>query len=166
MSRRITFRISPRVIALGSLFLTAAVLLSVWRYTGRVEKECLEAEAALVSERAHVHKLRLSPQAAARVMPEAEVPSAIEEIAARGRALGCRFIVITPKEVRDSGEEGIRTLPIHFVLRSAYRSFGEFLVFLESYRRSITQIEGFRIEPNQEARSELDIEILISLAIE
>jgi Tfp pilus assembly protein PilO len=90
---------------------------------------------------------------------------AIAELTEKGRALGLNFSSISPSQLQDTTQAGIRKLPISFTIESEYKNVGQFLAFVEGFTRSITEVESLSIHPSQNNLPELSVELVLNLYV-
>lgn len=150
-------------------FLVLLLLLSIYRpltiKLRNAQGKLNSLQGQLLSEQektAAFKKLDLT----GRFMRRKELSRAIDEITEKGRALGLKFISITPKNLQRQASSGVKALPIAFEIECSYRGLGQFLIYLEEFPRTITEVENLTIRPREKKLSRLGIKVLVNLYIE
>ena len=100
------------------------------------------------------------------IMQRNEVSLAIAELTDKGRDLGLNFSSISPRELQDTTQAGIRKLPISFTIESEYKNVGQFLASVEGFSRSIAEVESLSIRPRENNLPALSVELVLSLYVE
>ncbi len=100
------------------------------------------------------------------VMPRNEVPLAIAELTGKGIELGLNFSSISPRQLQETTQAGIRKLPISFTIESEYKNVGQFLAYVEGFSRTIAEVESLSIRPRENNPSKLSVELLLNLYVE
>ncbi len=95
-----------------------------------------------------------------------EVSLAIGELTEKGRALGLNFSSISPSQLLQTAQTGIRKLPISFTIESEYKNVGQFLAYVEGFSRSIAEVESLSIRPGERNLPELSVELVLNLYVE
>ncbi len=101
-----------------------------------------------------------------RVMQRNEVPLAIAELTEKGRDLGLNFSSISPRQLQETTQAGIRKLPISFTIESKYKNVGQFLAYVEGFSRTIAEVESLSIRPRENNPPKLSVELLLNLYVE
>jgi len=100
------------------------------------------------------------------VMPRNEVPLAIAELTGKGIELGLNFSSISPRQLQETTQAGIRKLPISFTIESEYKNVGQFLAYVEGFSRTIAEVESLSIRPRENNPPKLSVELLLNLYVE
>jgi len=101
-----------------------------------------------------------------QMMRQDEVPLAIAELTEKGRYLGINFSSISPRELQQTTQAGIRKLPISFTIESEYKNVGQFLASVEGFSRSIAEAESLSIRPRENNLPILNVELVLDLYVE
>ncbi len=101
-----------------------------------------------------------------RMMKRNEVPLAIAELTEKGRELGLNFSSISPKQLQQTAQTGIRRLPINFTIESEYKDIGLFLAYVEEFSRTIAEVESLSIQPRKNNPPNLSVELALNLYVE
>jgi Tfp pilus assembly protein PilO len=101
-----------------------------------------------------------------QMMQRNEVPLAIAELTEKGRDLGLNFTSISPKQLQETTQAGIRRLPIKFTIESEYKDIGLFLAYVEGFSRTIAEVESLSIHPRENNPPKLSVELAINLYVE
>lgn len=100
------------------------------------------------------------------MMQQNEVPLAIAELTEKGRGLGLNFSSISPRQLQETAQAGIRKLPISFTIESEYKNVGQFLAYVEGFSRSIAEVESLSIRPRENNLPKLSVELVLNLYVE
>ena len=95
-----------------------------------------------------------------------EVPLAIAELTKKGREFGLNFSSISPRELQDTTQAGIRKLPISFTIESEYKNVGQFLASVEGSSHSIAEVESLSIRPMGKKLPKSSVELVLNLYVE
>ncbi len=101
-----------------------------------------------------------------QMMQRNEVPLAIAELTEKGRDLGLNFTSISPKQLQETTQAGIRRLPIKFTIESEYKHIGQFLAYVEGFSRTIAEVESLSIRPRENNPLKLSVELALNLYVE
>jgi len=101
-----------------------------------------------------------------QMMRQDEVPPAIAELTEKGRDLGLNFSSISPSQLQETTQAGIRKLPINFTIESEYKNAGQFLAYVEGFSRSIAEVESLSIRPRENNLPTLNVELVLDLYVE
>lgn len=123
-----------------------------------------EVQTELLNQRGAIAASEKS-NAKGQMIQQNEVSLAIAELTEKGRALGLNFSSISPSQLQDTTQAGIRRLPISFTIESEYKNVGQFLVYVEGFTRSIAEIESLSIHPSQNNLPELSVELVLNLYV-
>lgn len=130
------------------------------------DKELKSLATQLLNERNNIAALK-KLDLKCRLMQQKEVSQALDELTEKGRNLGLKFISITPKDLqKEVGGNFKVLLPITFQIECAYQSLGQFLVYLEEFPRTITEVKSLSIRPREEILPKLNVEVMVNLYME
>ncbi len=101
-----------------------------------------------------------------QMMQRNEVPLAIAELTEKGRDLGLNFSSISPSQLQETTQAGIRKLPINFTIESEYKNVGQFLAYVEGFSRTIAEVESLSIRPRESNLPKLSVELVLNLYVE
>ena len=101
-----------------------------------------------------------------QMMQRNEVPLAITELTGKGRDIGLNFSSISPSQLKETTQAGIRKLPINFTIESEYKNVGQFLAYVEGFSRSIVEVESLSIRPREKNLPKLSVELVLNLYVE
>jgi len=101
-----------------------------------------------------------------KVMRQNEVPLAIAELTDKGRYLGLNFSSISPRQLQETTQAGIRKLPINFTIESEYKNVGQFLAYVEGFSCSIVEVKSLSIHPRENNLPKLNVELVLNLYVE
>jgi Tfp pilus assembly protein PilO len=124
-----------------------------------------EVETKLLNQRGAIAASKKS-DVKAQMMQRNEVPLAIAELTEKGRDLGLNFTSISPKQLQETTQAGIRRLPIKFTIESEYKDIGLFLAYVEGFSRTIAEVESLSIHPRENNPPKLSVELAINLYVE
>jgi len=124
-----------------------------------------EVETEVLNQRGAIAASKKS-DVKGRMMQRKEVPLAIAELTENGRVLGLNFSSISPRQLQETTQAGIRKLPISFTIESEYRDIGRFLASVEGFSRSVAEVESLSIHPRRSNQSELSVELVLGLYVE
>lgn len=124
-----------------------------------------EVETKLLNQRGAIAASENS-DVKGRIMQRNEVPLAIAELTEKGRDLGLNFSSISPRELQETTQAGIRKLPINFTIESEYKNVGQFLAYVEGFSRSIVEVESLSIRPRENNLPKLSVELVLNLYVE
>ncbi len=91
----------------------------------------------------------------------------LEEMTARGKALGIEFVSITPQPERAISQQSAagalkyKILPIGIKMKGSYRSVGEYLGILERLDSGFATINDFQIRKDEKAPPKLDAGVMV-----
>jgi len=124
-----------------------------------------EVETKLLNQRGAIAASERS-DVKGEMMRQNEVPLAIAELTEKGRDLGLNFSSISPRQLQETTQAGIRKLPINFTIESEYKNVGQFLAYVEGFSRSIAEVESLSIRPRENNLPKLSVELLLNLYVE
>ena len=124
-----------------------------------------EVETKLLNQRGAIAASEKS-DVKGEIMQRNEVPLAIAELTGKGRDLGLNFSSISPSQLQETTQAGIRKLPISFTIESEYKNVGQFLTCVEGFSRSIVEVESLSIRPRENNLPKLGIELVLNLYVE
>ncbi len=90
----------------------------------------------------------------------------LSPVTEKGRDLGLNFSSISPRELQETTQAGIRKLPISLTIESEYKNVGQFLAYVEGFPRSIAEVESLSIRPRENNPPKLSVEFLLNLYVE
>jgi len=128
-------------------------------------KRLREAETKLLNQRSAIAASEKS-DVKGQMMQRNEVPLAIAELTEEARALGLNFSSISPGQLQETTQTGIRKLPISFTIESEYKNVGQFLAYVEGFSRSIAEVESLSIRPRKNNLPKLSVELVLNLYVE
>lgn len=91
----------------------------------------------------------------------------LEEMAARGKALGIEFVSIMPQPERAASQQSAagalkhKILPIEIKMKGSYRSVGEYLGALEHLVSGFATINNFQVRKDGKAPPKLDANVTV-----
>jgi Tfp pilus assembly protein PilO len=153
----------------GSLvFLVVLILIFVHRplvieLQGK-DKEFRSLESRLLNQR-NIAAMFKTIDLERKLMRQKEISLAIDEITEKGRALGIKFVSIAPQKLQELEQVDVKRLPIDFKIESEYKNLGQFLTYLEEFRRSIVEVENLSIQKQKKVLPQLEVEMLVHLYI-
>ena len=124
-----------------------------------------EVETKLLNQRSAIAASEKS-DVKGQIMQRNEVPLAIGELTEKGRDLGLNFSSISPSQLQETSQAGIRKLPISFTIESEYKNVGQFLAYVEGFPRSIAEVESLSIRPRENNLPKLSVELVLNLYVE
>jgi len=124
-----------------------------------------EVETKLLNQRGAITASEKS-DVKGQMMRRNEVPLAIAELTEKGRDLGLDFSSISPRDLQETTQAGIRKLPISFTIESEYKNVGQFLTYVEGFSRSIAEVESLSIRPGENNLPKLSVELVLNLYLE
>ncbi len=124
-----------------------------------------EVETKVLNQRAAIAASENSEEKG-QMMQRNEVPLAIAELTEKGRYLGLNFSSISPSQLQETTQAGIRKLPINFTIESEYKDIGRFLAYVEGFSRSIAEVESLSIRPQKKKLPKLSVELVLNLYVE
>jgi Tfp pilus assembly protein PilO len=129
------------------------------------DRELEGLNARLLGQRANIAALK-DLKLKGRLMQQKDISFVINEITEKGGALGLEFISITPGELQETEQPSLKVLPISFKIESEYEGLGEFLVYLEEFPHTLTEVRDLTIRPEEENKAELSTGLLVNLYME
>jgi Tfp pilus assembly protein PilO len=132
---------------------------------GDAQRQMLVVEGQLFDQRGNVAVLK-NLKLKGRLMRQGETSFVINEITEKGGELGLEFISITPGELRKTEQGSLKMLPISFKIESGYKGLGEFLVYLEEFSRTLTEVKELAVWMEEEVAPELSVRLLVNLYME
>jgi len=129
------------------------------------ENRLNEVETKLLNQRGAIAASEKS-DVKGEIMQRNEIPLAIAELTEKGRDLGLNFSSISPRQLQETTQAGIRKLPINFTIESEYKNVGQFLAYVEGFSRSIVEIESLAIRPKEDNLPKLSVELVLNLYME
>ncbi len=124
-----------------------------------------EVQTELLNQHSAIAALEKS-NAKGEMIQRNEVSLAIAELTEKGRALGLNFSSISPRQLQETTQAGIRKLPISFTIESEYKNVGQFLAYVEGFPRSIAEVESLSVHPREDNLPELSVELVLNLYVE
>jgi len=124
-----------------------------------------EVETKVLNQRGAIAASKKS-DVKGRMMQRNEVPLAIAELTEKGRELGLNFSSISPRQLQETTQAGIRKLPINFTIESEYKDIGQFLAYVEGFSRTIVEVESLSIRPRENNPPKLSVELVLNLYVE
>ncbi len=124
-----------------------------------------EVETKLLNQRGAIAASKKS-DVKGQMMQRNEVPLAIAELTEKGRDLGLNFSSISPRQLQETTQAGIRKLPINFTIESEYKNVGQFLAYVEGFSRTIAEVESLSIRPRGKKLPKLSVELVLNLYVE
>lgn len=124
-----------------------------------------EVETKLLNQRGAIAASKKS-DVKGQMMQRNEVPLAIAELTEKGRDLGLNFSSISPRQLQETTQAGIRKLPINFTIESEYKNVGQFLAYVEEFSRTIAEVESLSIRPRESNLPKLSVELVLNLYME
>ena len=95
-----------------------------------------------------------------------EVPLALAELTEKGREIELDFSSISPSQLQETTQAGIRKLPISFTIESEYKNVGQFLAFVEEFPRSVAEVESLSMSLRENNPPKLNVELVLNLYVE
>ncbi len=125
------------------------------------EKEVARARAAVASLKS-LKSERSNPE----LLPESEIPAAINELTQEAKSKKIRFITLTPGQPSETTGTSTRVLPVEIEAESGYRELGNFLGSFERLPKGLFTLKGFEIFPDSKnplaLRSRLSLNLYLS----
>ena len=151
------------------VLLIVFVLIAAYRpliiKLSNADRELKRFEAQLSTQRDSITTLkRLDLKY--RLMQQKEVSQALDKITEKGRALGLKFISITPKELEKSANGNFKVLPIGFEIESTYQGLGQFLAYLEEFPHTTAEVKSLSVWSREKLLPKLNITVLVNLYME
>lgn len=151
----------------GGLALAALLLyLFVYRPLGReLDKNaaaCRTAEGTLAAARGEASVLRGGALGGV-LIPENEVPLALNELTRRGRLLGIQFVSVTPGEVGPAEGKPYRILPLEMEIDSRYEKLAVFLGALEELEKGLVTVGSFTAAPDSKEETRVRTRLTLHL---
>ena len=124
-----------------------------------------EVETKVLNQRGAIAASKKS-DVKGEMMQRNEVPLAIAELTEKGRDLGLNFTSISPKQLQETTQAGIRKLPISFTIESEYKNVGQFLAYVEEFSRTIAEVKSLSIRPRKNNLPKSSVELVLNLYVE
>ncbi len=123
-----------------------------------------EVETKLLNQRGAIAASENS-DVKGQIMQRNEGPLAIAELTEKGRDIGLNFSSISPRQLQETTQAGIRKLPINFTIESEYKNVGQFLAYVEGFSRTIAEVESLSIRPRENNLPKLSVELVLNLYV-
>ncbi len=99
------------------------------------------------------------------LMTEKEMSLAIDQLTRHGKAMGIKFISITPKDLIDDKTAEYKIFPVEMEIEAGDEKFSDFIGSLEDQKKTVIKIKSFDVTPVKEDRSRLNAKLTIHMYV-